>query len=273
MFNALKILIITLGISAFASPVMLLKTYTGKEDLKGWVMSEKLDGVRALWDGKTLKSRSGAKYIAPLSFIRCFPNFALDGELYSKRDDFENIASITSKLEPHEGWDELKYYIFDLPNYEGDLNTKLEFLQNYLDKNPCENIKIIEQISIKDKNQVEEFFKRVTDNHGEGIVLRDPKAKYIDGRSDSILKYKKFQDAECEVLGYKPGKGKYEGLMGSLSCKDLKSSVIFSIGSGFKDKDRENPPKIGSIITYKYQGLTKNNKPRFPVFLRIRNER
>ena len=60
--------------------------------------------------------------------------------------------------------------------------------------------------------------------------------------------------------------------MGSLSCKNLKDGAVFKIGSGFDDKLRENPPKIGDIITYKFQNLTKNGKPRFPVFLRIRDD-
>lgn len=71
---------------------------------------------------------------------------------------------------------------------------------------------------------------------------------------------------------YKKGKGKFEGLLGSVTCVDIFSNVELEIGSGFSDEQRANPPKIGSIITYKYQNLTKNLKPRFPIFLRVRSD-
>ena len=71
--------------------------------------------------------------------------------------------------------------------------------------------------------------------------------------------------------------------MGSVTCKSLgavssntdeqiANGVKFKIGSGFSDRDRANPPKIGSIITYKYQNLTAKGVPRFPVFLRVRED-
>ncbi len=104
---------------------------------------------------------------------------------------------------------------------------------------------------------------------GEGLVVRKPNTPYITGRSNHALKVKQYQDTECTVMAYKAGKGKYAGKVGSLKCQ-LPSGIIFYIGSGLSDKQRQSPPKIGSIITFKYYGRTKNNIPRFPVFLRIR---
>ena len=77
--------------------------------------------------------------------------------------------------------------------------------------------------------------------------------------------------------------GKYAGLMGSVTCKSLGAAgsnpdeqiphgVKFKVGSGFSDEERANPPKIGSIITYKYQNLTAKGLPRFPIFLRVRED-
>jgi len=63
--------------------------------------------------------------------------------------------------------------------------------------------------------------------------------------------------------------GKYTGLLGALLCQ-LENGVEFKIGTGFSDVLRKNPPVIGSEVTFKYQGMTKYGKPRFPVFLRVR---
>ena len=84
----------------FAQPaqgVLLLKTWQPAQDVRGWLMSEKLDGVRAYWDGQKLISRGGKIFSAPAWFIKDFPPFALDGELWSKRRDFENIVSIVRR--------------------------------------------------------------------------------------------------------------------------------------------------------------------------------
>ena len=51
---------------------------------------------------------------------------------------------------------------------------------------------------------------------------------------------------------------------------EYKDGVRFKIGSGFTIQQRQNPPAIGTIITYKFYGKTKNNKPRFASFLRVR---
>ena len=84
-----------ISLSAFANAdLMLLQNYDN-QDIRGWVMSEKFDGVRGYWDGKQLISRQGQQLSAPAYFIKDFPPFAIDGELFSERNHFEEIASIT----------------------------------------------------------------------------------------------------------------------------------------------------------------------------------
>ena len=106
-------------------------------------------------------------------------------------------------------------------------------------------------------------------NRGEGLVVRDPNVPYIAKRTSKALKVKSFKDAECKVMGYNKGKGKYNNLLGSIICK-MDNNITFKIGSGFSDKDRKTPPPIGSIITFKYKSFTKYHKPRFPIFMRVR---
>lgn len=98
---------------------------------EGYLMSEKLDGVRALWDGKALKSRSGKKFLAPECWIQNLPPFALDGELYIGRGKFEELLSIVSKSKCEE-WQRVGYFIFDVPNATGSLLERLAVLKRYL---------------------------------------------------------------------------------------------------------------------------------------------
>jgi DNA ligase-1 len=99
--------------------------------------------------------------------------------------------------------------------------------------------------------------------------VRNPTSDYQTGRTNNALKVKKYSDAECIIIGYKAGKGKYLGLTGALKCQ-LPSERIISIGTGLTDHQRQHPPPIGSQITFKYYGLTKYKYPRFPVFMRIK---
>lgn len=228
-------------------------------------MSEKLDGIRAYWNGKEFLSRSGKKIYAPKYFTKDYPAFELDGELWSKRKDFENISSIVRDKIPSKKWREIKYCIFEVPNAKGNLLQRLKKAKPYENN----HLKIIKQIEVKNKYHLQEYLKRLEAKGAEGLVVRDAKTSYIAKRTNKALKVKSFLDDECEVYGYTPGKGKHEGRVGSLKCR-LANAIEFKIGSGLSDLERNNPPKIGDIVTFKYKELTKYKKPRFPIFLRVR---
>ncbi len=263
-----KLLLFLLPLFLFAQKpkLLLLKTYKD-QNITGWVMSEKLDGVRAYWNGKELLSRSGKKIYAPKWFTKDYPPFEIDGELWTKRGDFENIVSIVRDKTPSKEWRTVKHYIFEVPNANGGLFKRLAKVKPYEN----EYIKIIAQIRVKNKKHLETFLKEIELQKGEGVVVRDPNAPYINKRSSKALKVKTFLDSECIVTGYTKGKGKYKGLVGALVC-ELSNETEFKIGSGLSDNERINPPKIGTIVTFKYQNMTKHGKPRFPVYLRVRGE-
>ena len=227
-------------------------------------MSEKLDGVRAFWDGEKLISRSGNVFAAPAFFTKDFPKHQLDGELWTSRDDFSNVVSIVNKKEEHNGWNKLSYNIFEVPQAKGNLLERLSAVKE------TKYIKIIKQIKVKDTQHLDDFLKTVEKKGGEGVVVRDGDLEYYTGRDNNALKVKSYIDTECEVVGYHQGQGKYEGLLGSLSCR-MKNMQVIKIGSGFNEYERKNPPKIGAIITFKYYGLTSKGNPRFPIFVRERN--
>jgi len=251
----------------FASPNLWLLERYKDQNLSGWVMSEKLDGIRAYWDGKQLLSRNGKPFSPPSWFTQNYPPFPIDGELWSKRGDFEHIASIVQDQTPSEQWREIKHYIFEVPYAKGNLSMRLAILKPYQN----DVIHIIPQIPIQNHAHLQTFFKEIESKGGEGVVVRDPTQPYIDKRTNTALKVKSFDDTECNLTGYTQGKGKYTGMVGALQCV-LSSKITFKIGSGLTDALRKNPPPIGSSITFKHQGFTKYGKPRFPVFLRVRKE-
>lgn len=183
---------------------MLAQEYKDQE-IAGWAMSEKLDGVRAYWDGKHLMSRQGYAFAPPKGFTAQFPPYPLDGELYSGRGQFEQISAAV----------------------------------------------------------------RSASSDWRGI--RQPESRYSGGRSSQLLKLKSQYDDECTVTRHYEGKGRNSGRLGAVGCKNRHGE--FRIGSGFKDKDRDNPPKIGTLITYRYRGFTQKGTPKFATFVRVRTDR
>lgn len=252
--------------SVQAAPDLILAKEYQNQTVTGWAMSEKLDGVRAYWDGKRLISRQGYPFTPPPAFTRDFPPYPLDGELYSRRGQFEQISAAVRSSKGN--WTGIKLHVFDVPQASGSLHQRLAVAAAHLKKHPHANFQIIPQITVKNPEQVQQFLKQVEAGGGEGVMLRNPAPPYQGGRSDNLLKVKSTHDAECVVTQHHEGKGKYAGKLGSLSCKNELGE--FRIGSGFKDADRSHPPAIGSTITYKYRGYTQKGLPRFATYLRKR---
>ena len=269
LFNNFIYVLLTLFLLinfAFALNLQKPSTYEDSIDISNWYMSEKLDGIRAYWDGKELFSKNKNKIFAPSWFTKDFPPFPLDGELWTKRGDFENIQSIVLSQQESQNWESVTYNIFEVPNANGDFKTRVDFLENYLKKNPNRYIKIIPQIVCKDKNHLNKFLKELLENGAEGVIIKNPNLSYETGRTNNSLKVKEFLDDEGKVIAHNFNK---DGSFKSLKI-ELKNKTVFNLGGGFKKEDRLNPPKIGQFVTFKYYGLTKNGKPKFASFLRVR---
>lgn len=254
-----------------SEPEMLLLNVYQDQAVTGWLMSEKLDGVRALWDGKQLRFRSGRLISAPEWFLAELPKFALDGELWTRRGDFENIVSIVRQQQPDQRWQEITYNIFEVPNQTGGLLKRLSVLESYLQRTVVPHLQIIPQVKIQSEQHFRIEMNRLLNLGAEGLVLREPNQSYVTGRHSSALKAKPFQDDECQVVGVTPGKGKYQGQAGALICQWQAQRIL--LGSGLSDKERQNPPGKGAWVTFKYYGLTALGRPRFPVFLRVRSDK
>lgn len=250
--------------------IMLANVYHEGIDLSKYWVSEKFDGVRALWDGDQFISRGGNIYHAPEWFINQFPKQRLDGELWISRQSFELLVStVRDKVPDQEAWKEVKFMVFDVPDVDGTFDIRLQYLNKLINSSQIPWLKAVKQIKMKDHNELMQYLEEITEAGAEGLMLHKGSSLYKGKRTNDLLKVKPYQDAEAIVVEHLPGKGKYKNSMGALVVV-LKSGITFKIGTGFSDAERSNPPKIGSTITYQYRGKTKNGIPRFASFLRIR---
>ncbi len=252
----------------FAQDLQKAKLYDDNFDTTGFVMSEKLDGIRAYWDGKNLFTRKGNIIHTPSWFTKNLPPFELDGELYSSQNKFEEIQSIALKQVPNNDWEKITYNIFEVPNATGDFFQRLEKLKKWLLQNPNLHLKIIPQIKIKSQNDVQRYLKEILSKNGEGVMIKNPNFTYKQSLKNALFKLKTFEDMEGVVIGHNYNKNES---FKSLIIK-LDDDTTFNLGGGFSDKQRLNPPKIGSVVTFKYYGFTKYGKPKFASFMRIREE-
>ena len=265
----LLILLLSTLLHARSLPIQKPMRDTGEQNVTGWVMSEKLDGVRGYWDGKRLLTKNGHLLHPPEWFTQNLPPFPLDGELWSKRGDFENIQSIVLDTRPSEAWHMIGYHIFEVPHAEGDFFARLQKARDWFAAHPAAHVHIIPQIGLKNRDALQKFLGEVVKKGGEGVIVKDPSLPYFSGRSGHILKVKPAPDMEGEVIAINPGKGRLKGLMGSLTLR-LKEGTTFRLGSGFSDYLRRHPPAIGSTVTFRYHGFTKNRIPKFASFMRVR---
>lgn len=257
---------------AQAADLMLPKVYTGQVDVAGWLMSEKLDGVRGYWDGEQLLSKNGNRLYPPLEFIRDLPPFPLEGELWFGRGGFEQTMAIVKKQQPHDGWRELKFAVFDVPQAAGGFTERLAKASDWFAAQPSAYAFVIPQVPVRDQAHLQQELQRIEKLGGEGLIVRQPEALYAAGRSAEILKVKNYQDAEATVVALLPGKGRNEGRLGSLLVA-LEDGQQFKIGSGFSDAERKSPPQIGALVTFKYYGKYQSGIPKFPSFMRIRQDK
>lgn len=253
------------------APVMLAHSWDQKVDIKGWWMSEKLDGVRGYWTGKQLISRSGNPYHAPKWFTRNFPSTPLDGELWLGRQQFAELVSIVRRKTPDADWKKVRYLIFDAPLVEGGFEKRLDFARLWFQRHSSPYAEVLKQQICENEAHLRKELRKVESLGGEGMMLRKPDSPYTVGRSYNLLKVKTYEDAEATVIEHLPGSGKHAGRLGALLV-ELPNGIQFAIGTGFSDQERDNPPPVGSIITFKYYGYHNSGIPRFASFLRIRDK-
>lgn len=270
LFNCIAMLMLSISAAiAKPPPIQLATNYRQDIDVTQYYVSEKLDGIRAYWDGHQLISKQGNVFTAPTWFIKSFPATKMDGELWIARQQFEKVSGIVRTQDnQNEHWKQVKFMIFDLPESTASFEQRINKMQGIVTEATSPYLQMIKQQKLPNTKVLFDLLNNVVMGQGEGLMLHHQNALYQTKRSRDLMKLKKFEDAEATVIAYIPGKGKYEGLLGSILVKN-KEGVTFKIGSGFSDQERNNPPAIGSVITYRFTGKTNNNIPRFASFVRI----
>ncbi|MGK0293452.1 MAG: DNA ligase-1 [Porticoccaceae bacterium] len=251
--------------------LQLANRYHDQIEIANYWVSEKFDGVRGYWDGTQMMSRQGNIIQTPLWFVDALPKTPLDGELWLGRGQFDQLSGIIRRHHiDEEDWRLVKYLIFDLPASEQTFDLRVEKIKLIVKRVNRSHIQSVKQFKLDDHVVLLETLDRIVKNKGEGLMLHRGASHYQNSRSDDLLKLKKSSDAEATVIEHYGGKGKYTGLLGSMLV-ETNDQRRFKLGTGFSDLERANPPPIGTIITYRYFGLTQKGTPRFASFLRIRH--
>ena len=252
--------------------VLLAKTYQPGTDVQQYLVSEKFDGVHAVWDGGTFHTRTDHVIAAPAWFTKDLPKTPLDGELWLGHGKFEAVSGAVRKNVPiDKEWQGISYMVFELPNAKGTFAERAKAIVNIVKRANSPHLKAVKQFRVSDEVALHKLLNQIVAQGGEGLMLHRADALYVTGRSDVLLKLKLLYDAEAIVVAHTAGQGKYKGKLGALEV-ETPEGIRFKLGTGFTDAQRENPPKIGSTVTYTYRDKTKAGKPKFASFLRVRNE-
>jgi DNA ligase-1 len=275
LFFVLPALIAPTLVPAAVSPAptfLLAERYHDGIDVSRYWISEKLDGVRASWDGKVLRFRSGNPVPAPKWFLDALPKQPLDGELWLARGSFDQLSAIVRRQTPDDAeWRRVRYMIFELPDALGTFTDRVEQIKAVAAAANLPWLQAVPQFRLPDAAALQKMLRDIVRSGGEGLMLHRADAAYETGRSSALLKLTPWLDAEATVVGHLPGKGKYAGMTGALQM-EMPDGRRFALGSGLSDALRRNPPPVGTLITYRYRELTKNGMPRFPRYLRVRDK-
>lgn len=254
--------------------LMLAQQYKG-QPISGWYASEKLDGVRAFWDGGVTRgmpvadvpwanrsrdkrdhissglwSRRGKAIFAPDWWINRLPPYTLDGELWMGYGCFQETVSCVRSFYGT-AWARVSYRTFDSPGDRfllagdakdvifGELGHGLR-----LEVGPL--VDPIEQVRLGSKSEMLAMMDRVVDKGGEGLILRRPGEVWMPKRVPWLLKVKQQHDSECTVIGFTGGLGKLDGLFGACIVRN-RDGVVFEL-SGFTDLERTMDGEVGGMV-------------------------
>ena len=268
------VFLFSIALVAEAQPpaLQLAKVYLPGMPLDGYWVSEKLDGVRAYWDGAQLWSKGGNRIAAPEWFTRGYPDQAMEGELWMERGRFAEVSAAVRRLRPQaQEWRQIRLMLFDLPESRQPFAVRVQEMRALVVASSSYTLEMITQTPATDHDRLMLQLDKVMARGGEGLMLHHGDSVYHAGRSDAVLKVKSYQDAEARVTGHVVGQGKFAGMLGALQV-ETDDGRRFRLGTGFSDAERRDPPPIGSTVTFKYYGLTATGLPRFASFLRVRED-
>ncbi|OEF30195.1 DNA ligase [Vibrio rumoiensis 1S-45] len=252
--------------------LMLANEYDDDINISHYCMSEKLDGIRAVWDGEHFYTRNGHPIIAPKWFTQGFPKLKLDGELWAGRGQFPRVQQTVLDHEPNdEDWKGIRFMAFDIVDDKQAFTFRYQWLDSVIGTTNSPYLELVTHEAILSREALFERLEEIEQGRGEGLMLRKFSSHYQSGRNDDLLKLKSYQDDEAVVIGYKPGKGRNRAQVGSLYV-EWKDGKRFYLGSGLTDAQRSDPPALGSKVTFRFNGYTRSGLPRFARFVHVRVE-
>ncbi len=260
-----------------APPLMLANVYQPGMALADYWVSEKYDGVRGYWDGAKLMTRGGEPISAPAWFTAGWPAVPMDGELWAGRGQFSKAVSTVRQKNPDDAaWRTLRFMVFDLPAHGGTFTQRIPSLEKLVTQINQPWVKAVLQFQVADHPALQRVLTKTVKSGGEGLMLHRGASLYKGLRSDDLLKVKTHEDTEARVVAHVSGKGKYAGKLGALLVEmpavNGNPAQRFKLGTGFSDADRQRPPAIGSLVTYRFRGLNDSGVPRFASFVQVREE-
>ena len=260
------------ALAADAPALLLAQVYRPGLPLQDYWVSEKYDGVRGFWDGRTLRTRGGETVQAPAWFTAGWPEVPMDGELWAGRGRFSHAQSTTRQQQPGDvAWRQIRFMVFDLPGDKGTFDQRLPALNALVESLGQPWVQAVPQRRVANDAALQALLHRTVRAGGEGLMLHRGASLYRAGRSDDLIKVKTHEDTEARVVAHLPGKGRHAGRLGALLV-ETPSGQRFRLGAGFSDADRESPPPVGSWVTYRFRGTHDGGLPRFASFVRVRED-
>ena len=258
-------------------PLMLPNVYHSGMALHDYWISEKYDGVRGYWDGEKLLTRGGQPINAPAWFTAGWPSTAMDGELWAGRGQFSKaVSTVRQQGAGDDAWRAMQFMVFDLPAAGGPFDGRLQSLNRLLAALAVPWVQPVAQSKIASAAALQTLLRQTVKLGGEGLMLHRGGSLYKGQRNDDLLKFKTHEDAEARVIAHIPGKGKYAGQLGALLLEtpagNGRPAQRFKLGTGFTDAQRQDPPDLGTLVTYRFQGLNDSGIPRFASFMRLRED-
>ena len=253
----------------------------------------KLDGdrCRAIFDeqGSVTLLSSECRVITSVphvnkSLMKTFnlKNFELDGELYRhgmSHPDIHGIVARTVNL--HDEYEKVQYHIFDVVTHEPQ-HERVEMLHAFeaaqvVNKDP--NLHIVETSFVREYNEIEAVYTSFISEGYEGIILRRWEGHYERKRSTDVMKFKPRRSDHYLIVGVVEEcdlQGTPKGRVGAFICTSGTDHTTFRVGTGpvltAAGRDRWwNESPIGKILEVKFQELSKDQIPRFPVAFSIKN--
>lgn len=257
--------------------LMLANSYHPGVLLPDYWVSEKLDGVRGYWDGEKLWTRRGQPIAVPVWFTAGWPKVAMDGELWAGRGQFAKAVSTVRQQTPDDAaWRAMRFMVFDLPSQGGPFTGRIPALNGLVSQIDQPWVQPVAQFRLAHHQALQSLLLKTVKVGGEGLMLHRGASLYTGQRTNDLLKVKTHEDSEARVIAHLPGQGQYAGLLGALLVEmpgvDGKPAQRFKLGTGFSKQERQHPPALGSIVSYRFRGRNDSGIPRFASFLRLRED-